>query len=488
LSESAGFIALKKLYPAGAPGSPDLVRFGPAGGVIGRGSQCGWVLDDPERVISKEHAKIVFHNGDFFVVGLGRNGVYMNGDATPLAGDVPTRLQAGDRLKLGRAEILVEEIVAPTRAAAPPGAAGPSVGPPAGLAPAADAERRLSEEWESRLGELLRTPASSTAPAASAPAPPEGVRAGSAANGMAQRPAGLGPLVDLPPPTVVLAPEQQACSEAPRAAAPASEPLTGWNRQGPLSSLLLGREALQPRDDAGAAARAGIPTAGPEPARAAPQAQPQPWPQPHQADPAAELPPLLLAGLPPLRMTDPPHADQSVPPLPPDAAFLRGIGIGLPQLSAAQAAVIAYDLGRALAALADLMVEVSHRHESASGGPPPGGPFAALPTGPLALSELVASPDYRPGQIERTVRDAIARARRLHGDAPDAFGMDVAMLAPAALMRRWNLDPRRRDSAARAWALFETHFPDLIATARNGHASKAELAHRLAPPPRTRAP
>jgi hypothetical protein len=184
-------------------------------------------------------------------------------------------------------------------------------------------------------------------------------------------------------------------------------------------------------------------------------------------------------------MPDLPRADPAAPPLPPDAAFLRGIGIGLPQLSAAQAAVIAYDLGRALAALADLMVEVSHRPDPAPVGAPGADPFAIFPTGPLALSELVASPDYRPGQIERAVRQAIARTRRQQAEAPDGDGIDPAALAPAALMRRWNLDPRRRDSAARAWALYEHRFPELIATARNGRDTAAALANQLAPAPRT---
>jgi predicted component of type VI protein secretion system len=434
------------------------------------------VFSDPERVISKEHAKIIFASGAFFVVGLGRNGVYMNGRATPLDAEVPAMLRPGDRLRLGRAEILVEEIVAPARGPAPLAAAGPRAAP----APAVNAERRLSEEWEARLGELLRTPVTGPAPDATvaASAGAAGVDGTTTRPAAAVAPATLGPLVDLPPPTVVLAPEPQAGAEAPKLSDHPGEPLTQWNREGPLSSLLLGQEVQPPPRYASSA---DIPPARPEPRRLElPPPRMAPDPLPRQADPVADLPPL--------RMTDPPRGAHAAPPLPPDAAFLRGVGIGLPQLSAAEAAVMAYDLGRALAALADLMVEVSHRQDPPGGAPPATGPFAALPTGPLALSELVASADYRPGQIERTVREAIARTRRLHGDAADGAGIDVAALAPAALMRRWNLDPRRRDSAARAWALYETRFPELVTTARNGRDTAAELANRLAPTPRTRAP
>lgn len=48
--------------------------FGPAGGVIGRGEGCHWVIHDRERLLSKRHAQVSFRDGVFFLTDTSGNG------------------------------------------------------------------------------------------------------------------------------------------------------------------------------------------------------------------------------------------------------------------------------------------------------------------------------------------------------------------------------------------------------------------------------
>jgi type VI secretion system FHA domain protein len=449
---------------AGNGDSVTTFRFGPAGGVIGRGAQCSWVLADPERILSKEHAAIRYQDGVFSLTALGRNGVFINGGVDPIASGVPVPLTAGDRLRLGYYDLMVDDILPGPASAAPRSAdTGPKApqapaGPPVGPVPQPAAQPRvarpastagmtgsprppLSEDWESRLGELLRP---------------------AAANGVAAPPI-IRPLGDLPPPTIVLQPAS-APADTKRPQDGLEDQQSEWGTDGPLRALLLGRVAPAPA-----------------PAPAAPVRQERAWATEPRlfaeiGPELAERPTPASAPVEPAAMAD----GWTPPPLPPDAAFLRGLGIGLPQIGTGHAAAIAFDLGRALAALSDMLVELSHHPDT-----PRGNPFASLPTGPLALSELVASAAYRPGQIERMVRETIGEARRTRDQAAGrraAAALDLSLLEPAKLLARWKLDPRRRDSGARAWALYETSFPALIEQAR---ASAEPLIHPVTTP-RTR--
>lgn len=81
-------------------------RFLPAGGVIGRSSECDWVIPDQTRHLSGRHAIISFEAGQFYVTDISTNGVYLNGpDALPRNVAVP--LQDEDRLVMGEHQFRV---------------------------------------------------------------------------------------------------------------------------------------------------------------------------------------------------------------------------------------------------------------------------------------------------------------------------------------------------------------------------------------------
>lgn len=51
---------------------------------IGRGEDCNYILDDPQKIISKKHAILRFHPlGKIEIVPLGRNNTYINGQLVP---------------------------------------------------------------------------------------------------------------------------------------------------------------------------------------------------------------------------------------------------------------------------------------------------------------------------------------------------------------------------------------------------------------------
>lgn len=81
-------------------------RFLPAGGVIGRSSECDWVIPDQTRHLSGRHAIISYEAGQFYVTDISTNGVYLNGpEALPKNVAVP--LQDEDRLVMGEYQFRV---------------------------------------------------------------------------------------------------------------------------------------------------------------------------------------------------------------------------------------------------------------------------------------------------------------------------------------------------------------------------------------------
>jgi type VI secretion system FHA domain protein len=75
------------------------------GARIGRAPDCDWILADPH--VSKEHARVTFVNGLFFVEALGRNPVAINDAAQAVALLEPRMLRSGDRLFIDQYEIRV---------------------------------------------------------------------------------------------------------------------------------------------------------------------------------------------------------------------------------------------------------------------------------------------------------------------------------------------------------------------------------------------
>lgn len=88
--------------PSGdGPGSVGRMVFGGAGGRIGRGRGNDWVLPDPERYLSTNHARIIHSDGDYFIEDLSTNGVFLNGATTPLGSTRSPPLKAGDCIRMG---------------------------------------------------------------------------------------------------------------------------------------------------------------------------------------------------------------------------------------------------------------------------------------------------------------------------------------------------------------------------------------------------
>jgi type VI secretion system FHA domain protein len=82
---------------------------------IGRVPGNDWIIPDP--YISKQHARVSFANGGFFVEGLGRNAIAIGSPGSTLPPNQPQPLRNGDRLFIDQYEMIVT-----TQQGDPPGA------------------------------------------------------------------------------------------------------------------------------------------------------------------------------------------------------------------------------------------------------------------------------------------------------------------------------------------------------------------------------
>src|SRR5437867_635127 len=73
--------------------------FSGTGGTIGRLDQNDLVLPDPERIVSRTHARVDFRDGSYFLTSLGQNPIDLNG--RPLSPGGTAKLSPGDRLTIG---------------------------------------------------------------------------------------------------------------------------------------------------------------------------------------------------------------------------------------------------------------------------------------------------------------------------------------------------------------------------------------------------
>lgn len=76
-------------------------QFSERGGCIGRSADCDWVLDCSEQLISRRHALVSFHSGQFWLTDLSTNGVYLNGANESVGCGNCVAITDGDRLRLG---------------------------------------------------------------------------------------------------------------------------------------------------------------------------------------------------------------------------------------------------------------------------------------------------------------------------------------------------------------------------------------------------
>ena len=106
------------------------------GGSLGRSANNDWVLPDPQRYLSGQHALIEYRSGEFFIIDTSTNGLFVNQSSHALGKGNQLRLQQGDQLRLGSYELVVTLSHDPE----PVSASAPSISsnwimPPAGQQP-----------------------------------------------------------------------------------------------------------------------------------------------------------------------------------------------------------------------------------------------------------------------------------------------------------------------------------------------------------------
>ncbi len=132
-------IVLTVLSYSGVPAEGLSARFDELGGSIGRADNNQLVLPDPERSISRLHAKVLFRSGQYAIVDNGSNPVAVNGSAVP-SGREQT-IQPGDQVQIGSYLLTVSQGADASTSAAHPfadlfgegaaGLAGPVAAPAA---------------------------------------------------------------------------------------------------------------------------------------------------------------------------------------------------------------------------------------------------------------------------------------------------------------------------------------------------------------------
>ncbi len=83
--------------------------FSAAGGSIGRSDRCDWVLPDPSRMLSSEHAKIHFSDGHYYLVDCSTNGISLK-TGEVLQPHQPYRLQERQVFMFGSYQVMVKLI------------------------------------------------------------------------------------------------------------------------------------------------------------------------------------------------------------------------------------------------------------------------------------------------------------------------------------------------------------------------------------------
>jgi type VI secretion system protein ImpI len=86
--------------------NPSRKIFGTAGGVIGRGEECDWVIPDSERLLSKRHARVSFQGGAFFLTDISGNGISHRRNGARLPKGEPVPIRDGDIYVMGECELL----------------------------------------------------------------------------------------------------------------------------------------------------------------------------------------------------------------------------------------------------------------------------------------------------------------------------------------------------------------------------------------------
>ncbi|MEL0167071.1 MAG: FHA domain-containing protein [Pseudomonadaceae bacterium] len=100
-------LTLEVIYPPRHHDEPALQRtFKAAGGVIGRNRTCDWVLEDPSRILSGQHAEVSFDQQRYQLTDLSRNGIVRKDNNQPLPKGAPVNIEHGHIYRMGEFEIL----------------------------------------------------------------------------------------------------------------------------------------------------------------------------------------------------------------------------------------------------------------------------------------------------------------------------------------------------------------------------------------------
>lgn len=130
--------------PDGVP--PETRQVGGGEFTIGRGTECDWVLPDPERVLSKRHCVVAFDGAAWRVTDTSTNGTFLNSPSDRLEADAPRVLRDGDRLVFSAYEIEAAFDRVPSAPVPLPAVEQP-------LAPPSPAEDRLTGDPFPALGD-----------------------------------------------------------------------------------------------------------------------------------------------------------------------------------------------------------------------------------------------------------------------------------------------------------------------------------------------
>ena len=91
--------------PASLPEHSRSQVFTSAGGVTGRNDDCHWCIPDPTKQLSGQHARISFHDGDFYLTDTSSNGTWEVDTGKRLTKDRPLRLRNRAVYRLSQFEI-----------------------------------------------------------------------------------------------------------------------------------------------------------------------------------------------------------------------------------------------------------------------------------------------------------------------------------------------------------------------------------------------
>ncbi|SMF50895.1 FHA domain protein [Azospirillum oryzae] len=125
---------------------------------VGRGVENGWILPDPDLLLSRQHCVFEAAGSGFRVTDTSTNGVFLNGSEQPIGRNASAPLSSGDRIRIGRfiIEAMVESLSAPSfteitgafSLGARGGEADPFAPAPAWDAPARHASARNAAEQD----------------------------------------------------------------------------------------------------------------------------------------------------------------------------------------------------------------------------------------------------------------------------------------------------------------------------------------------------